>query len=504
MPDPPEDRTLDPTTPVLIGWGTASRREPGLPNTEEPVALMVEAATAAAPSGAQGAVHSGVDWIGVTQGMTRYADPGRLLGEGIGAPDAHTVLAKIGVMQQTLLSTACEVVRSGEARVALVAGAEARYREVRAGAAGEMAPVTVQGEGVVPDETLEPEADLVLPVEVAAGLTGAPGFYALLDSEWRDRHGRTLEAHREALGRLYARFSEIAAQNPHAVRRTRLDARFLSDPSVDNPMVAFPYTKLMVSTWTVDQASAVVVTTAATATELGVPRARWLFPVVAVESNHIVPVAARSRLTQPAAMGIMADALRERAGIEPAAIDLLDLYSPLPVAVLVAAEGLSVPAQRDVTLTGGMSFAGGPFNSYVFNALVRAAERLARGDATNALVSCVSGLYTKQGLLVLSSAQPSRPFEVVDVTPAVAVAEPPRPVAEEAAGPGRVVAWTVLFAEARPERAVAVIDLADGRRTVACSHDPELMAQAMADDLTGAPVVVADGRFEVRSARSPN
>jgi len=390
---------------------------------------MVEAARSTVADNLRDMVLPAVDWIGATNGLTAYADPGRLVGTKIGAPTAHTVLAKVGVMQQTLISEACRAVGSGRARLALVVGAEARYRDVRAAAVGEVAEVTLQAEGVAPDETFEPDADLLLPVEIAAGLTAAPGFYALLDSEWRSAHGRTVIAHREELGALYERFSAIASHNPHALRRARMDAAAIREPSDTNPMVAFPYTKLMVSNWTVDQGSALLFTTVGTAQVLGVPRQRWLFPVAAAESNHIVPVAARCRLTQPAAVRIMAEALRTR-GVDTTAIEILDLYSPMPVAVLVAAEGLSVPQERDLTVTGGMSFAGGPFNSYMFTALVRAAERLAEDRARSALVSCVSGLYTKQGLLVVASEAPRRPFEVLDVTADVADAEPRREVPE--------------------------------------------------------------------------
>jgi len=493
-----DEPTLDPLTPVLVGWGSVGRREPDFEDAPEAAQLMVEATRCAVAEDRRQAVLPAVDWIGATDGLTTYADPGRLVAERIGAPGAHTVLAKVGVMQQTLVSSACEAVRSGRARLALVVGAEARYRDIRAAAVGEVAGVTVQADGVTPDETLEPDTDLVLPVEVAAGLTGAPGFYALLDSQWRSARRRSLGAHRRHLGALYARFSAIASHNPRAVRRTPLDAEFLREPSDANPMVAFPYTKLMISTWTVDQGSALLFTTAGTAEELGIPRSGWVFPVAAVESNHIVPVAARTRLAQPAAVRIMARVLRARAGVDTGQVELLDLYSPMPIAVLVAAEGLSVPADRDLTVTGGMSFAGGPYNSYVFNALVRAAEELAQGQARRALVSCVSGLYTKQGLMVVASEPPPRPFEVIDVTAEVAEAEPPRAVAEQADGPGTVVAWTVLFAGAAPERAVAVIDLDDGRRTVARSHDPRLIAEAMADDPVGAATVVGDGLFRLR------
>ncbi len=495
MPTGAGEGSVEPSTPVMIGWASVSRREPEHSAAPEAVALMIEAARSMLPSPLSDNVLRAVDWIGATDGLTTYADPGRIVAEAIGAPGAHTVFAKVGVMQQTLLSEACRRVQAGTSRLALVVGAEAKYRDVRASAAGEVAAITAQPDGTVPDETLVPETELVLRAEIDAGLFGAPGFYALLDSEWRAAHGRGLDAHRDEIARLYRRFTEIASMNPHAVRPHVRSAAWLREHSDDNPMVAFPYTKQMVSTWTVDRGSALLFASAGTASRLGIPRSEWLFPAVAVESNHVVPVAARTRPSQPAAMRIMADAVRRVAELDTADIEILDLYSPMPVAVIAAAEGLDVPAGRDLTVTGGMSFAGGPFNSYVFDALVAAAQRLRGGEGEHALVSSVSGLYTKQGLMVLAAQPPRRPFTVVDVTDAVARAEPALPVAEIAEGQGTIVASTVIFVGNEAERAIVVVDLDTGERTVAYSHDAAVIAGFLTEDAVGRPISVDGGVF---------
>ncbi|BDX35234.1 acetyl-CoA acetyltransferase [Mycobacterium antarcticum] len=487
--------SVDPSTPVLVGWASVSRREPDHTASPEAAALMIEATQSMLPTPLADSVLGEVDWIGATDGLTVYADPGRIVAEAMGAPGAHTVLAKVGVMQQTLLSEACRRVQAGTSQLALVVGAEARYRDVRARAAGEVASITAQPAGTVPDETLTVEAELVLRAEVDAGLGGAPGFYALLDSEWRVAHGRGLDAHRDDIARLYSRFTEIAAMNPHAVRPQVRSADWLREHSDANPMVAFPYTKHMVSTWTVDSGSALLFASASTASRLGIPRSTWLFPAAAVESNHVVPVTARTRPSQPAAMRIMAEAVRREAEIDTADIEILDLYSPMPVAVNAAAEGLNVPAGRDLTVTGGMSFAGGPFNSYVFDALVAAAQRLSAEAGEYALVSSVSGLYTKQGLMILAAQPPRRPFTVVDVTDAVAQAEPALPVAEIADGYGTIVASTVTFAGNEAERAIVIVDLATGERTVAYSQDVAVIARFLTTDAPGRPVSVDRGVF---------
>lgn len=487
--------TLDPRTPVLVGFATAEQRQAAPAETLDAAGLMIEAARATVPRAAIEAALPKVDWVGATEGLSPYPDPARLVAEAIGAMGAHTVLAKVGVMQQTLISRACSLVQSGDVTLALVVGGEARYREVRAKAAGEQAPLAPQETGTRPDEVLTPDAELVLRCEVDAGLRGAVAYYALIESERRYRKGQTIDQHRRQLGELYARFSEIAAGNPHAARRDSYSADYLSAPSKDNPLLAFPYTKRMVSTWTVDQAAALLFCTAATAERLGVAPERWIFPVIAVESNHMVPVTARSSLTQPEAVRAMARRCLQVSGVDPSTIDLLDLYSCFPVAVTVAAAGLDVADGRDLTMTGGMSFAGGPFNNYVFQALCRGAELLLEGAGASALVSCVSGLYTKQGFTIMATDPPATPFSVEDVTAEVALLEPARPVDDRPTGTGTIAAATVLFEGGEPERAVAVIDMPAGTRTLARSMDPAVMRASMAVEPIGRSVSVADGQF---------
>jgi acetyl-CoA C-acetyltransferase len=251
----------------------------------------------------------------------------------------------------------------------------------------------------------------------------------------------------------------------------------------------------MATTWTVDQASALLFCTAETAERHRVPRSQWLFPLVAVECNHVVPVSARANLTQPAAMACLAEAADRHLGFPPGSVDLVDLYSCFPVAVEAAAEGLGIGGDRDQTVTGGMSFAGGPYNNYVFQATARMAELLQGGVGACGLVSCVSGLYTKVGFTVLGVAPPSQPFSVHDVTADVARLEPAVPIDDSATGTGGIAAYTVLYEHGEPERAVAVIDLANLHRAVGRSSHPEVIRALLDEEGVGRQVSLDRGVF---------
>ena len=77
-----------------------------------------------------------------------------------------------------------------------------------------------------------------------------------------------------------------------------------------------------------------------------------------------------------------ASAVSERSNWPSVGVDdigLIDVYSCFPSAVQVAAAELGLPlgdADRPLTVTGGLTFAGGPWNNYVTHSIATMAERL--------------------------------------------------------------------------------------------------------------------------------
>ena len=150
-----------------------------------------------------------------------------------------------------------------------------------------------------------------------------------------------------------------------------------------------------------DQAGALILCSLERARSLGFDETPWRFPVVGADSNHMVPVVARGELTR--ARGI-AEAFAAT-GIDAESLEVVDLYSCFPIAVALQAREVGLDADRPLTVGGGMAFAGGPFNNAVIQATVRMAERL--GDGGPGMVTAVSGMLTKQGLTVWSTAPPA-------------------------------------------------------------------------------------------------
>jgi acetyl-CoA C-acetyltransferase len=484
---------IPPRTPVLVGVGVAMRREDDPANALEPIDLMLEAVRAAGADCGVPALLSQVGSIAVPRGRWRYRNPSGEIARALGATGATTIVSSIGVLQQTLIADACQAISEGKIESALVTGADAGYRILRAKITGVRADERDQNDD--PDLRLEPKAELRHTAEVAAGLKMAVGLYAMLESARRAASGLTVDAHRDRLAARYARFAEIAAANPDGWTRTPLDAATIRDDGPRNPMQAFPYTRAHCSTWNVDQAAALLFCSAERAAALGIDRSRWVFPVASAESNHMVTLSARADLIRSPGADATARAVLEAGGISASDIDLIELYSCFPVAVDAFADALDLPPGRDLTITGSMAFAGGPYNNYFFQATARAAQLLRAGAGSTALLSCVSGILTKQAFALWSSEPPGAGFVRRDVTAEVATAAAELTVVEDYSGGGRIAGYTVLHARGEQPLAVALIDTDDGSRALAVTDAIQTIAGMEREEWVGRRVSVVAGQL---------
>lgn len=489
--------------PVLVGAGTSFV-------DAEAVELMVEATRAAAVDAGAPALLRAVQRIVVPRGTWSYTDPARIIADRIGAPDATTVLVDVGIPQQTMIDEVLASMLAGTLDVAVVVGGEAKARSTRLGrqrtkgdTAGmarvfsgggteEATATEIDQQGVCPDVHQRPTGDLVDAVEIEAGLWAPVEQYALIESALAGVKEITPAALRREIAELYARFNEVARTNPDAAFREPMTTEQLAMFSVSNRPLAFPYAKWHASQWTVDQAAALLLCTTEAADRFGVPVERRVHPLVGLSSSHMVPVSRRRDLHAWPAMGVLGSAATVRLGHPVGDCDLVELYSCFPSAVRVQQRELRIDDDRTPTLTGSMAFAGGPFNSYVLQAMTTVVHRL-REDGGRALVTSVSGLLTKPGLGVWSSAPDGRPPLVDDLAASAAAVTTTVPVVSSYDGSAIVAACTVTFDGLDPVGLVALLDTPDGSRVIGRSSDADLQDQAMTDGLVGSEVRAAVG-----------
>jgi acetyl-CoA C-acetyltransferase len=477
--------TLDARTPVLAGAGLAQQQIDDPDVALEAVDLMAVACERAAPAPLLKAAQA----ILVPRGTWRYRDPGRLLAARFGA-DARTLVAEFGILQQTLVTRACSAIARGDLDVALVVGGEAKHRDLRAQIAGAPARETEQNDAT-PDAVLAPEGEIIARPEIDAGLTIPAAQYAVIESAWRAAHGQSPDEHARDLAAFWSGFSVVAERNVHAWRREPVSAAFLEVPSRENPMYASPYTRWHCSQWNVDQAVALVLCSPAAAERYGVSRDSWVFPVAAVESNAMIPLSARAQMHRAPAARAGAEELRALTATDVRDVDDVELYSCFPSAVRVQADEIGLTDGRALTVTGGMTFAGGPLNNANLQALATLAALLRGNPNRSALISCISGMITKQGMALWSATPPPDGFRAADVSDAARAATAVAFVTSEADGPARVDGYTVLHArDGTPERAIAVATTPAGERCVAASSDAAVVAALATDDWVGRDVHV--------------
>ena len=198
----------------------------------------------------------------------------------------------------------------------------------------------------------------------------------------------------------------MASRNPEAAFGEPRDAEAIATPGPRNRPLAYPYNVWHASQWTVDQASALLICSSERARAAGVAPDRWLFPHVALHCSTAVTLTARRRLSAWTAMAVLGRAAERRLGRPLRDIGLAEVYSCFPAAVRVQQRELGLDAAGTPTLTGGMTFAGGPFNHFVLQSLVALGRRLRSDPGELGLVTTVSGMLSKPGLAVWSADPP--------------------------------------------------------------------------------------------------
>jgi acetyl-CoA C-acetyltransferase len=489
---------VDPRTPVLVGAGVAHQRFEDPAAALEAVELMALAAERAADDAGNPTLLAQVGGVFVPQGTWRYRDPGRLLAERFGA-SARTLVAELGVLQQTLFSRACLAIAAGHLDVALVCGGEAKYRGLRARITGTLITDTAQPDSIEPDEQLVPAHEIMPMPERDAGLISAPLQYSLLETALRVAREESVPGNARATAELWAAFSRVAASNPDAWRREMVSPEFLVHPSEANPMLAAPYTKWHCSQWNVDQAAAFVLCSTAAADRAGVPDDRRVYPLAAVESNHMVPISRRALLHRAPAARAGADRLAELTGIDVATVDVVDLYSCFPAAVRIQARELGLPVDqpdtRPLTVGGGMTFGGGPLNNATFQALARMVEQLRAQPGRVGLLTFISGMITKHGMALWSTTPADGGFAFADVSEQAEATTPVVDIATDHRGRAVIEGYTVAHDHGRPAYAAALARTAGDRRCVARNDDPELAAAMASEEWCGRTVAIDGNRF---------
>jgi acetyl-CoA C-acetyltransferase len=491
--------TIDPRTPILVGQAQVAQHIDHLESAAGPIELMSQAVREAfADAGIQnpsvknaGKNSATIDALHVVRSLsTRNTNPAREIARALGiSANEYGLTPHGGNMPQYLVNSAALQIRDSGAQMIVLTGGESFRSRRRARAAqmtlpwmeakedeGGEAP-TALGEDLVMNHEIELAHNIMLPIEI----------YPMFETALRYRDKRTVAEHQKYISELWSRFSNVAATNPHAWIQQSYTAETIRTPSQSNRMIGFPYTKLMNSNNDVDMAAALVMCSVERAEALGITRDKWIFLHAGTDCHEHNFVSHRYSFTDTPAIRIGGQRVLELAQKSIDEIENLDLYSCFPSAVQLGAESLGVSLDRQLTCTGGLSFAGGPFNNYVMHAIATTMTKLREKPLETGLVWANGGYATKHAFGVYATTpnpqgfQHESPQNQVDSLPRRAVA-----TAVEAQGSATVEAYSVMHdRDGTPEKVRAAVLLADGRRAWATSDNTQLGQEMCENEWVG-------------------
>ena len=485
---------------MLVGVGQHNQRTDRGDEPLEPVDLIVTAARAAAADAGAEAVLAAVDSVRVVSLLSwRYRDPGALVGARIGAsPRQTSVTQPGGNSPQSLVSLTARDIAEGRNDVVLIGGAEAWRTRMSFRATGDKPAWTVQDESVPEATVVGPAFEMIGAEELARGIAMPVQVYPMMEQALRVAAGRSIDDHLVHISELWSRFSAVAARNPHAWIQREYTAEEIRTAGPDNRWIGFPYPKLMNSNNMVEQGAALLLCAAETADRLGIARDRWVFPHSGTDAHDTSSLSQRGDLHSSPAIRAAGRQALALAGVTIDDVAHVDLYSCFPSAVQIAAKELGLPTDdpaRPLTVTGGLSFAGGPWNNYVTHAVASMAGRLREDPGSYGICTANGGFVTKHAIGVYSTEPPAGGFKWADAQDEADAATTPRRAVAEHDGPVEIEAWTVMHdRDGTPQNGFASVLLPDGGRAWGTTQDGEILKAMTVEEFAGrAAHLAADG-----------
>ncbi|MDD4356556.1 MAG: acetyl-CoA acetyltransferase [Smithellaceae bacterium] len=410
-----------------------------------------------------------------------YRDAPGMLSERLGIkPKQASYLPIGGNTPQMIVNRTARDLAAGRCRAVLITGAEAIY-SLRRAMKGDlvldwpksMPPDRIDGENKSGVDKIEELYDLFFPSLM----------YPLFETSLRASSGRSPDEHRMHMGKSFEHLSRIASQNPFAWSREALSAEIIATPSPDNRYIGYPYTKYMNANVDVDQSAAVIMTTAESARLIGISEDKWVYPAGGGDFNDVWYVTRRPCLHQSPAIRHAARIALQQAGLTIDDINIFDIYSCFPSAFEIARKEIGIPDNdpRELSVTGGLPFFGGPGNNYVTHAIATVVDLIRKDPSRKAMVTANGWYLTKHAIGIYAGTPPRHPWTDRDdslTQHAIDAEALPLPV-EKASGSLAVEAYVIRHDNAgNPLLGTVVGRLKNGSRALAVMDaDPDELLQ---------------------------
>ncbi len=487
--------SIDPRSPCIIGVAQRTWHLAGEEQAPEPLLMAAEVLRlAAADANAAADPLAAVQNLDLVYCMSwPYDDPAARLAAELGITPQRLAYSGIGgTVPQQLLSAAAAQISAGQLEVAAVVGAEALDTKRRLKRAGERPNWSYRdpNPGGIPFEAP------FHPSEIAHEVFQAWLTFAARDIARRARLGLEPELYRRQIGELFAPMTHTAANNPNAWFPQVRSAADLVDVTAENRLVGYPYTKRTVAFMDVDMSAAVIIASHEAADRLGVPQDRRVYLRGSSYATDAVYLAEHPDLSRSEAMSTAFGSALQQADVSIEKIDHLDLYSCFASSVHFAADALGidlVSADRSLTVTGGLPYAGGPASNYLSHSIAAMVDVLRTDPGSFGLVSGV-GMHMTKHIAAVYCTEPSSAAGEPAVEPAgpqAAQAAPTAlPLVDSYSGPATIATYSVVHGrDGSAQWGLLVVDLPQGAgRAYGRVEEAGFLARLEAEEMVGAEV----------------
>ena len=472
-------------TPVVIGISSIQQKG-SYDELDEALTLMEKATQKAISDSGNTNITDYIDQIQIPKGFWKYRDPGKWIAKRNGIKSAKTTVTKIGVLQQNLINTACKDIVNGKINASLIIGGEARYKKIQALKENK---VFVETElNTNPDYYVKADSDLQTQDERDELGLMAVGYYAILETAYRAQKNLSIQEHKEKISALYEIFSKIAKENPDGWLDKSLTASEIIKVSKSNPLQALPYNKFHCTTWNVNQASAMIICSENLANDLNIPLSKRVYPLASSESNHMIAPIQRPNLSKSYWLDLAVKFIKGVCRDNDIKPNLYELYSCFPIAVQMFGDSLGLSESQNKTVTGGMSFAGGPLNNYMIHSTVKMLKEIRNNHLNIGLVTGVSGMMTKQAF-ALWAKEPLMKFSSKDVTKQAALIEYPIEMSTQNNGEAVILGYTIFKDVEKGMKVVIYGEDSQKNRKVLISKDKEIIKNMGEEEWVGKQIV---------------
>lgn len=485
-----------PRIPVIIGVGELLDKAGGASGELEPLEMLVRCAQIAEKDAGVRCLRH-IDTVRVVSQISwPYRDIAGALARRLRLRAAESIYGPVGGESplRMLLDAAVEIA-CGDSQLALLCGGEALKTAMRYGARGEKPPWSDED----PNLKLPAAEDFVTAHAARYGLIHPIDVYPLYENATRAAWGQSLQSAQLESGEIWSDMSRTAALNPCAWSGKALSTEEILTPSDRNRPIAFPYPKFLVAQIGVNQAAAVLLTHLEAARQMGVAEDRIVYVGSGAGAHESHDFLARERYDRVPAMSAVLRRTLELNGISTADLDLYELYSCFPCVPKLARRALGLSSTASLSVTGGLTFFGGPGNNYMTHAIAAMARALRAGHGGCGLLYGNGEFLTKHHALVLTASPPEMPIRNLDLQETVEAdrGEAPR-LLEHYEGPCTIETYTVSYdARNQPDRGAVIARTPAGERIVCrvtSADEQSLSALVSGAEMVGRKATAYDGR----------